>query len=94
MTKIYQNDVGIALTVTTGLTLTGGAVSLRVKKPSGIHVTWAATIDPTDATRLIYTTLLGDLDEAGKHFLQSYAVLGGQTLRGETAEIEIYGPFQ
>jgi len=94
MIKIYQDDVGIALTVATGFTLTGGTVSLKVKKPSGTHVTWAATVDPLDAKNLVYTTLLGDLDEMGKYYLQSFAVLSGQTLRGETTEIEIYGPFQ
>ena len=92
MTKIYQNDVGIAITVATGITLTGATTTqLKVKKPSGATATWAATIN---GTNLDYTTVANDLNEAGRYFLQAFVQTGGQTLYGETAEIDIYGAYQ
>ena len=92
MTKIYQNDVGIAITVATGITLTGATTTqLKVKKPSGATATWTATIS---GTNLNYTTVANDLNEAGRYFLQAFVQTGGQTLYGETAEIDIYGAYQ
>ena len=92
MTKIYQNDVGIAITVATGITLTGATTTqLKVKKPSGATATWAAAIN---GTNLDYTTVANDLNEAGRYFLQAFVQTGGQTLYGETAEIDIYGAYQ
>jgi len=95
MTKIYQSDVGIALTVATGVTLTGATTTqLKVKKPSGQTATWSATIDGTNAQQLNYTTVAGDLNEAGRYFIQAFVQTGGQTLYGQTAEIDIYGAYQ
>lgn len=95
MTKIYQHDAGIAIAVATGITLTGAATTqLKVKKPSGVTVAWAATINGTNAQQLDYTTVANDLNEAGRYFLQAFVQTGGQTLYGETAEIDIYGAYQ
>lgn len=95
MTKIYQNDVGIIVTVATGITLTGATTTqVKVKKPSGALATWTATIDGTNAQQLNYTTIAGDLNEAGRYFFQAYVVLGTQTLLGETAEVDIFGAFE
>ena len=96
MTKIYQNDVGVTVTVNTQFTLTGATTTqLKVKKPqSNLIVTWATTIDGTNAQQLDYTTLVGDLNEAGIYFIQPYVVIGTQTLYGETAQLQVYAPFQ
>jgi len=95
MTKIYQNDVGIALAVATGITLTGATTTqLKIKKPSGVTATWSATINGTNAQQLDYTTVANDLNEAGRYFLQAFVQTAGQTLYGETAEIDIHGAYQ
>lgn len=93
--KIYQSDVGILLTIATGLTLTGASsTALKVKKPSGTLVTWAATIDPGNTTQLIYTTGANDLNENGIYFIQSSVTIGTQVLLGETVPLNVYGPYQ
>jgi hypothetical protein len=93
--KIYQGDIGIALVIATGLTLTGASVTtLKVKKPSGALVTWNATIDPGNATQLIYTTGTNDLNENGVYFIQASVTLGAQVLFGETVPLTVYGAYQ
>jgi len=95
MLKLYQNDVGIDITVATGISLIGAtSVALKVKKPSGASATWAATVDGVNVKQLNYATGANDLNEVGRYFIQSYAVVGGKTLYGQTAEIDIYGPYQ
>ena len=95
MAKIYQGDVGILVTVATGITLTGASSTvLNVKKPSGTTVQWAAAIDPINAQQLNYTTLTADLNEAGDYFIQPNVTLGSQILFGETVRVTIYGPYQ
>lgn len=95
MAKIYQGDIGILVTVATGITLTGATPTLlNVKKPSGTTVQWTATIDPINAQQLNYTTLSGDLNEAGEYFIQPNITLGSQVLLGETVRVTIYGPYQ
>lgn len=95
MTKVYKNDVGIALSVATGVTLTGATTTqLKVKKPSGATAVWPAAIDGINPQQLNYTTTTGDLNEAGRYFIQAFIQTGGQTLFGETAEIDIYGAYQ
>jgi len=94
MAKLYQGDVGVTVNVATGITLTGATTTqIRVKKPSGTLAAWVATIDGANAQQLNYTTIAGDLNEAGMYFLQAYVITGTQTLFGETAEIEIFGAF-
>lgn len=95
MTKSYQSEIGIVLNVATGIVLTGASVTaLKVKKPSGAIVTWAATIDGTDPKQMNYTTTAGDLNESGNYFIQSSVTLGSQVLLGETLQLTFYGPFQ
>lgn len=95
MTKIYKGDIGIIVTVATGITLTGATTTqIKVKKPSGVLATWAASIDGANAQQLNYTTVAGDLNEAGRYFFQAYVVLGAQTLLGETDNADIFGDFE
>jgi hypothetical protein len=95
MAKIYQGDVGISVTVATGVVLTGATVTnLKVKKPSGTIVTWLATINGTNNQQLDYTTIAIDLNEQGDYYLQSSVSLGTQVLLGETVKFPVYAPFQ
>lgn len=95
MAKIYQGDIGILVTVATGITLTGATPTvLNVKKPSGVIVQWTATIDSVNAQQLNYTTQAADLDEDGEYYIQPKVTLGSQVLLGETVRVNIYGPYQ
>lgn len=87
--KYYVGDIGTDIIVDCGSTITGAtATTLKVKKPDGAEVEWAASIDGTD--HLKYTTLIDDFSVPGTYFLQASLTLGGWTGLGETARFIVY----
>lgn len=58
-------DVGIPIAITTDVTLTGKNIDMVLVKQSGNSIIRDASVSGTVAT---YTTIAGDIDEAGRWF--------------------------
>lgn len=74
-------------------------MSILALKPSGEEVEWVGSqyIDPddADAQKVEYTTLAGDLDEAGKWKFQAYVEWGSVTkLPGNTTALKVYDEWK
>jgi len=81
--ETYVNDT-IRLTLDTKIDLSGYAtLQIRYEKPDGTTGCWAATICPTDNTRMYYDTVIGDLDQAGEWLFQGVALDVGVKLSGK-----------
>ena len=79
---VHQNDFGIQLTCDMQVDITFGVTyTIHVKKPSGKRVIWAGQLSGTDS--IVYTTLAGDLNEAGVYEVQGHVV--GATFSGHGA---------
>jgi len=91
--KHYINEVDTDIVVDCGCDISAATDTvLKVKKPDGTEVEWAASI--YDTNYLKYTAQAGDLSPAGRYLLQSSLVLAGWTGRGETASFIIYEHFK
>lgn len=67
---IYKDQVGVAITLDTGIDLAGATlVCFNVIRPDGTTTTWPATADDTT---LQYTTLEGDLSQVGVYLVIAY----------------------
>lgn len=95
--KIYLGDIGTIITVETGADLTGATtMEFLIKKPSGAGDTWTAVIPGGSVAQdgiLIYTTILGDLDESGQYALQAHRIGPGVEHLGNTAYFDVEEPF-
>ena len=74
-------DVGQDITAATG-------TFLDIKKPDGTTSQKVASI--VDTNYLQYTTVAGDIDQAGVYRIQAVLTLGGWSGLGETAELMVY----
>lgn len=83
------SDTGTVISLETGVVLTGATVSIRVKKPSGIVVTWPAV---TNGTRIETTTTSESLDEPGVYVLQGVIQNLGSWSGRTTAATLAVGP--
>jgi hypothetical protein len=95
--KIYVSEIGIPVEVKTGIDLTGASTHvLHIFKPNGIKKDWIAIPDSDLKSGILhYTTVQGDLDQAGNYKLQSEVKwMSGNTItklvKGETAIFKIY----
>jgi len=95
MGKVYQNDVGTIIELSTGVDLTNATVlKMKIKKPDGTILTPTATVygDPTDG-KIRYSVVAGDLDLVGDYYVASYVEFGTEKFTGETAKFEVFPPF-
>jgi hypothetical protein len=86
--KHYVNEVGSIIIVNTGVDLTTAtATQIRVKKPDGTVAVYDADVYTISGSPnyLKYTTLTGDLDQAGKYLVQPYVVFPTWQGYGETS---------
>lgn len=90
---IYVNAVGVEFRLNTGVDISAATLlEIHVKKPSGI-VKWTAARYLT-TQKITYTTVVGDLSEAGTYTLQAYVEWGSSSKHhGEAIEIEILAEF-
>ena len=90
--KHYVGEIGTDIIVDCGSVITGATnTKLKIKKPDGTLVDWAADIEGTN--HLKYTTILNSFNQAGTYYLQASLTISGWTGLGETAIFEIYNPF-
>ena len=91
--KFYINTIGISIHVETGENISlASELVLRVKKPDGTIVNWAGSLE--GLTKIKYTVVSGDLDQAGIYYLQAYVKLASWTGLGETTNFTIYNSFK
>jgi len=95
MGKIYKNDVGVIIKIDTGIDLSEcGSVKMLVRTPTA-DVEWNATLVAGASSQIEYTTKEGDLSEAGDYLIQSYVIMGDNSVhRGETATLTVYDYFE
>lgn len=93
MGKIYVNDIGTEITVDCGSDISSATtLELYVHKPNGKNVTWTCILSGTNYIK--YTTVSGDLDQAGEYSIQSHLVLPTWSGSGETATFNVYKRFE
>lgn len=76
----YVDDVGVLISIDFfGLVdlSTATALVIHYRKPSGEEGTWTATDNGDNAE---YTTVAGDIDEAGVWYFQAFATFAGPTV--------------
>lgn len=89
MTKSYKPDIGTVVSLNTGTVITGAsAVSIEVRKPSGLVETWAGVIG-SDTYSVEHTIAAGNLTEAGIYILQAKVVIGSGTWYGDSVSYEV-----
>ena len=93
---IYQGDTSVVFRLDTGiddaLLATATEISILVEKPSGTNVTWTAT-QYGSTSEITYTSVSGDLDEAGDYILQAYIKWGKNEHHGDSTTITVYAPL-
>lgn len=98
---IYKDDTSIIFRLDTGISdtllATATKIEIHVLKPSRSIITWTATqyIDPDDGptSDITYTTVAGDLDEAGDYILQAYIEWGINAHHGDSFSVSVYEAF-
>jgi hypothetical protein len=85
MSKIYQGQAHVVISIDTGVSL-GGASQTKIlyKKPNGTKGSWNATVT---GTTMSYVPSNTDLDQSGDWQLQAFAVIGGKNALGEVIEM-------
>jgi len=94
--KVYAGDIGTVILLDTGVTLTGGTVTIKWQNPAGNTGSWTGAIatSASGANKGIsYTTIAGDIAIDGDWLLQAHAVLTYGTWSGETAVMTVYPAF-
>lgn len=93
MLEVFLGDT-VVLRVDCGLDVSGFALlQIRYRKPDGVVGCWTANLCPADNECISYTTLVDDLDVAGKWKIQSYISGGGQVLHGKWDQFIVYEPL-
>lgn len=91
--KVYRDGISIDIIVNMQASVTGAStLSLLVKRPDGITVSWSGTAYNTNYIK--HTTVAGDINQAGIYKICPKLVYAtGQVIYGETAELPIYDHF-
>lgn len=91
--KSYVGDIGTILEVDCGVDIsTSTTHNLMMRKPDLTVVELTGTVYNTNFIR--YTTIDGDLDQAGVYRIQSKIVISAWEGRGETERLRVYGPYE
>ena len=93
--KLFKNNIGVQIKVWAGVDISDAtSIIISVRKPSGAVVSWTATVDTDNPDYAIYTTVSGDLDQAGKHVLSLVITLaGGKIITGQADTFVVYDQF-
>ena len=91
--KIYKNDVGLIIELNMNEDISSAtSLSYKVTKPDLTTTTWTPTIYGTNYLR--YTTVAGDLSQAGEYKLQPCFTLGSWVGCGNTVTFRVYDDYQ
>ncbi|RKZ04351.1 hypothetical protein DRQ25_17145 [Candidatus Fermentibacteria bacterium] len=87
--KTYVGDIGTEIILECGMDISDGTgYDIAYKKPDGAEGVWNGALEGT--TQVKYTTVEGDLDQAGDYRLQPLLTLTGWVGRGETAIFPVF----
>ena len=93
MGKIYKGDYNTVIDLDVGEDIsTASTYRIYYEKPSGATGYWTASLQGTSIVR--YTTVNGDLDEAGVWSLQARVTTASGLWRGETVKVRVYDAFE
>jgi hypothetical protein len=91
--KIYVGDIGTEIVLDLGINVSGAStLNMKVKKPSGVVVTWTAVVD--GGTLIKHVCEAGDLDRAGIYLIQAFVAIGGFSGHSVTVEVPVYDRFK
>lgn len=95
MVLVYQNAIGINLTIYTLFDLTGySTISYVISKPSGTKLTKTPVVVNLTTGELSYETISGDFDEIGQYKGQAIVTYSdGDVIKGEIDDFVIYTPL-
>jgi hypothetical protein len=86
VSDIYAGDIGTVILLNTGVDVSAATVKkMRVRKPSGTVVEWTATTPPGQNNYLTYTTIAGDIDQAGVWSIQAQVTMASWSGVGNVA---------
>ena len=93
MANIYSGDVGVTISIDTGIDLTDASTtSIYVLRPDGSIVIWLASVTTGSTglnSALTYDSQIGDLVQVGEYKLQPYIVSSIFSGYGTTAFIQV-----
>jgi hypothetical protein len=90
--RYYINAIGVEIIIETCLDISEATkVAIKVEKPDGTEEEWAGEILGT--TQIKYITVDGDLDQAGKYYIQAYVETVTSTGYGTTTSFNVTGLF-
>lgn len=88
-TDIYKDDIGVKIVLETDIDISAyTTIEIHYRKPGGDSGTWTATIESGN-TSLSYTSVSGDINEAGTWRLQAYVITPTWTQHGEIARMNV-----
>ncbi len=89
----YVGEIGTVILLDTSANISAATNKyIKCKKPDGTIVSWTATVAET--TKLSYTTIAGDFNQAGMYRVQASLTLSGWSGLGETALFKILEAFE
>ena len=86
--SVYKNATGLKIIVECGTDISAATTKqIKYRKPDGTGGAWTA--DAESSTSLSYTTVAGDVNQAGDLQLQAYVVTPSWTLYGDIARLPV-----
>lgn len=95
--KIFLNDVGHLLTISTQLDLTGvNTATLEIRKPENVgSATWIASIFNTSTGTLVYVVQSGDMNTVGVYESNAFIWTSvANKFHGDTFNFEVFDKWQ
>lgn len=88
--RAHKGDIGRQFKLDAGEDIsTATVVQIKYKKPDDTTGTWTAAV--VDNNYGAYTTsLITDLDQTGKWWIQLYVEMGGARIHGAVASFHVY----
>jgi len=98
MVRIFENDVGTTVTLSTCVDLTGfESGCICIQKPSGSQLSWSASLSGAASLGMIkyVASASDDFDETGTWLASARVdITDTGSWTGETAEFEVWSQFE
>jgi len=88
MATIFVGDIGTEIELDCGQDVSLAAVrKIFALKPDQTVAEWVAV--QSGSNSILYVTVAGDIDQVGRHYLQSYLEISGWKGRGEVVILDV-----